>query len=312
MNPTISVIMSVKNDINNYLEESIKSILNQSFTNFEFLIVLDGSDDYTVKKINRFREIDKRIKTINQPNRGLTRSLNTAINLSTAELIVRQDFDDISKKNRLKHLVEYMNINNNVVIAGSNCNKINTFGKNIGRINVENNLSKLKNQFTFFNPIIHPTVIFRKNILKEYGFYNERYKVSQDYELWSKVSSKYMVGNVNHYLVDLRIHNSSISSQNNYLQRKYSFMIMLKNKFNELEKKIDNNLSLDILELFNLLEGEHINIKEFAISRMYVLFYDKVKTFSIFSYNIKILSLIMHYYYNRPKYLILRLLQIMK
>lgn len=312
MNPTISVIMSVKNDINNYLEESIKSILNQSFTNFEFLIVLDGSDDYTVKKINRFKEIDKRIKTINQPNRGLTRSLNTAINLSTAELIVRQDFDDISKKNRLKHLVEYMNINNNVVIAGSNCNKINTFGKKIGRINVENNLSKLKNQFTFFNPIIHPTVIFRKNILKEYNFYNERYKVSQDYELWSKVSSKYLVGNVNDYLVDLRTHNSSISSQNNYLQRKYSFMIMLKNKFNELEKKIDNNLSLDILEFFNLLEGEHINIKEFAISRMYVLFYDKIKTFSIFSYNIKILSLIMQYYYNRPKYLILRLIQIMK
>ncbi len=312
MKPIISVIMSVKNDINNYLEESINSILNQSFTNFEFIIVLDGSDEHTVNKINRFKDVDNRIKITNHSNRGLTKSLNTAINLSNGELIVRQDFDDISKKDRLKHLIDYMNVNHDIVIAGSNCYKINTFGKKIGKIKVESNISKLKIQFMYFNPIIHPTVIFRKSILKEFGFYNEIYKVSQDYELWYKVSSKYKIGNVNRYLVNLRIHKRSVSSQNNYLQRKYSFLIMLKNKFVKLEKQIDNNLSLDLLEYLKLFENEHINIKEFAISRMYVLFYDKIKTSSIFSYNINILSLIMRYYYNRPKYLILRLIKIVK
>jgi glycosyltransferase involved in cell wall biosynthesis len=304
----ISVIMSIQNDENNYLKQSIESILNQSFKNFEFIIVLDGSNQDTFEKVNYYKLKDLRIRVIKQNNQGLTKSLNSAIKESKSNLIVRQDYDDISDSKRLEYLYNYMKKNTDIVLSGSNCIKINDKNLIIGKIKVENNSSKLKKQILYFNPLIHPSVIFRKNILKEFNFYNENYQVSQDYELWSKVSKKYKIGNVNSYLLRLRIHKKSVSNLNNFLQRKYSFFINLKNKFNNYEKIIDKNLTIDLFNINNLLNSKDKELLNYINSRLYVLFYDKIKGYSVFKYNVKTLILIIKYYFYRPKYLILRIL----
>ena len=308
--PAISVIMSIRNDEGNFLSQSIESILNQSFKNFEFIIILDGSNKITKQKVEYYKNSDPRLSIINQNNLGLTKSLNVAIRKSRADLIVRQDYDDVSELNRLEYLYKYMLKNSDIVLSGSNCIKINEKNSIIGKIKVESNYKKLKKKITYFNPLIHPSVIFRKKILEEFNFYNENYSVSQDYELWSKVSKKYKISNNNSYLLRLRIHKDSISSNNNFLQRKYSFYINIKNKFTKFEKIIDQNINSDIFEFIKLIENEDKEIINFVNSRMFVLFYDKIKIYSLFRYNFKTLCLILIYYFNRPKYLILRLLNI--
>ena len=306
----ISVIMSIKNDEGNFLTQSIESILNQSFKNFEFIIILDGSNKFTKQKVEYYKNLDSRICIIYQENQGLTKSLNTAIKKSRADLIVRQDYDDVSELKRLEYLYNYMLENLDIVLLGSNCIKINEKNRIIGKIKVECNHKKLKKNILYFNPFIHPSVIFRKKIIEEFDFYNEKYSVSQDYELWSKVSKKYKISNINNYLLKLRIHKDSVSSKNNFLQRKYSFLINIKNKFKKLDKILDENIDADIFEYIKLFENENKEIINFVNSRMYVLFYDKIKLYSLFTYNFKTLYLILIYYFYRPKYLILRLLNI--
>ncbi len=302
--------MSIKNDEGNYLSQSIESILNQSFKNFEFIIILDGSDKNTIQKVEYYKNLDPRLRIFNQKNLGLTKSLNIAIRKSRADLIVRQDYDDVSELNRLEYLYKYMLKNLDIVLLGSNCSKINEKNTIIGKIKVECNHIKLKKKISYFNPLIHPSVIFRKKILSEFNFYNENYSVSQDYELWSKVSKKYKISNINYYLLRLRIHKKSVSSNNNFLQRKYSFLINVKNKDKKLEKIIDENMNADIFEYIRLIKSDDKQVIDFINSRMFVLFYDKIKIYSVFKYNANTLFLILIYYFYRPKYLILRLLNI--
>ena len=306
--PAISVIMSIKNDEGDYLSQSIESVLNQSFKKFEFIIILDGSDRGTIKKIEYYKNIDPRLRIFYQENLGLTKSLNIAIRKSRSDLIVRQDYDDVSDLNRLDFLYKYMIKNLDIVLLGSNCIKINNDNKIIGKIKVECNYKKLKKKILYFNPLIHPSVIFRKKILKEFNFYNENYIVSQDYELWSKVSKKYKIANINQYLLKLRIHKNSVSSSNNFLQRKNSFLINVKNNFKKYEKIIDANIEADLFYIKKLFNNDDKEVFDFINSRMYVLFYDKIKVYSFFTYNVRTLYLILIYYFYRPKYLILRLL----
>ena len=142
--PAISVIMSIKNDEGNYLSQSIESILNQSFVNFEFIIILDGSDKNTIQKVQYYKNLDPRLRIFNQKNLGLTKSLNIAIRKSRADLIVRQDYDDVSELNRLEYLYKFMLKNLDIVLLGSNCSKINEKNVIIGKIKVECNHIKLK------------------------------------------------------------------------------------------------------------------------------------------------------------------------
>ena len=111
-NPQISVIMGVYNGAK-YLKASIDSILNQSFTDFEYIIINDGSTDNTSDILESYN--DRRLKIIEQKNIGLTKSLNKAIKLSKGVFIARQDADDISKKHRFKEQIKYFIDNPNKI-----------------------------------------------------------------------------------------------------------------------------------------------------------------------------------------------------
>ena len=134
----IAVLMSIKDNFSNYLEKSIDSILSQSYKDFEFVIIADGSNDKTLDILKYYEKNDKTIKLIiNKKNIGLAKSLNKGINFSNSEYIVRQDYDDISHYRRIEFLINFVK-RKNLKFALSNCIKINQKGKKIGYIKINN------------------------------------------------------------------------------------------------------------------------------------------------------------------------------
>ncbi|MEM2525972.1 MAG: glycosyltransferase [Candidatus Methanomethylicaceae archaeon] len=200
--PLISVIMSVYNG-ERYLKESVRSILKQTFTNFEFIIIDDNSTDNSYEILRSFN--DNRIKIIrNKIRKGITKNLNTAIDIAEGEYIARQDADDISLPHRLELQLSFLKEKPDIALVGSSTFFIDDKGRIIG-------FRKVPSEPTFDlllkkNLFIHGSVIIRKKFLDEIGRYNELFKYSQDYELWLRIAKRYKVANIQQPLYALRIH----------------------------------------------------------------------------------------------------------
>jgi len=180
----VSVVMPVYNN-EKYVSEAIESILNQSYANFEFIIIDDCSTDRTSKIISRFK--DKRIRYYkNERNLGCTKSLNRALKLANGEVIARMDSDDYCDKDRFKMQLDTLN-KENADVCGCNLIFIDKDGKEM--LKSKYDYSNLDNSIKIWNPIAHPTVLIKKIVLDRYGYYDEKYEVSQDYELWFRLWS---------------------------------------------------------------------------------------------------------------------------
>lgn len=183
VNPLISVVMSVYNG-ERYLSQSIESILGQTFTNFKFIIIDDGSKDNSLKIIKEYRYKDDRIKVIeNKKNIGLPSSLNKGIKIAKGKYIARQDADDISLPNRLDAQYKYMENHPEIDILGSDCCRIdiegNTFSESTFDVfNVE---ALLQSAATIF---AHGTAFIRREVFEDVGLYNESFYYTQDLEYW--------------------------------------------------------------------------------------------------------------------------------
>jgi len=154
MNPEVTVLMSVYNG-SKYLAEAIESILHQSYTDFEFLIINDGSTDLSEKIIKSYN--DRRINYIkNNENIGLTRSLNKGLCLARGKYIARMDADDISMPDRFKEQVDFMEKNENVVACGT---FIELFGIKTGKIKYPIKDKEIREKFIFNPPLAHPTAV---------------------------------------------------------------------------------------------------------------------------------------------------------
>tara|TARA_B100001027_G_C16251019_1_gene324426 strand:- start:767 stop:1657 length:891 start_codon:yes stop_codon:yes gene_type:complete len=217
--PSISVIMSVRN-ASLYLGKSVESILNQTFTNFEFLIMDDGSSDNSLEKLKKYSEIDERIVLFSQGNKGLTKSLNFLIKKSTSTIIARMDADDICQENRFEKQISFLNKNKDYSLVGSNATCIDSKDKRQKITNLPLGNFHIKRRLNFYNTFIHSSVMFRKEKFIEVNGYDESFPVSQDYDLWLKMSklrnSKFK--NLKENLISLRIHEDSISEKNKDLQ----------------------------------------------------------------------------------------------
>lgn len=204
----ISVIMSVYNG-ERYLREAIESILNQTYTDFEFIIVNDASTDGSLKIMQSYG--DSRIKIINnEQNIGLTRSLNKAIRQAQGEFIVRQDADDISLPNRLEEQTGYFEQHPEVALLGTSIDIIDENGEILGRRTILADPSK-----NFFRSgwFAHGSAMFKTDIVNELGGYNELFRYCQDYELWLRIAKHYQVRGLARGLYQLRFHDESIQFQ---------------------------------------------------------------------------------------------------
>lgn len=197
----ISVIMAVYNG-EKYIKDTIDSILNQEYNNFELIIVDDCSQDRTVDIIQSFR--DSRIILLrNDRNMKLAYSLNRAIEKSSGYYIARMDADDICAPNRFTKQVKYMEQNPSVAVLGG-CAK--QFGASEELLRYPKNHEKIKIELLFGNPLCHPAVMFRKDKIGQW--YDPKIKAGQDYELWSKLIWEVEFHNLSDILVYYRIHSA--------------------------------------------------------------------------------------------------------
>lgn len=210
MTKEISVILPVFNS-EKYISESIKSVLNQSFKNFELIIIDDGSTDNTSKICTNFSKVDNRIIFIKNPHQGLTKTLNDALKFSTGKFIARQDADDISLPDRFEKQLKWFSTSNKKVLCGTNCKIISDDSKIRSNNAIKYNNSEIKKKLVYSNCFVHSSIMFLKDQAKKFGFYDENLKYSQDYDLWWKLSTMGEVGNLREKLLILRHRSMSIS-----------------------------------------------------------------------------------------------------
>ncbi len=175
--PIISVIMPVFNG-GEHLNKAIESILGQTFENFEFIIINDGSTDETAELIKGYVSSDSRIIFIDQDNIGLTKSLNKAIKVSKGNYVARMDADDVSELNRFEVQLEWMKGGKYDLC----CSRTYLLDSNRISPGLSYYIPK-RIQMFFRNPFIHGTFLIKKEALDVVGLYDEKFVYSQDYKL---------------------------------------------------------------------------------------------------------------------------------
>lgn len=184
--PRVTVLMSVYND-HGYLARAVESILHQSFEEFEFLIIDDGST-HPLGSLNAFS--DSRIVVHKQENMGLTRSLNRGIGLAAGELIARMDADDVSAPRRLELQVAQLESDPKLDLVGSFFDIVDAEGNLVERKELITDPIYRLWRLQFHNNYGHGTVMFRKKAVIDAGMYNEDLLYAQDFDLWSRLSRK--------------------------------------------------------------------------------------------------------------------------
>lgn len=208
--PLISVVMSVYNS-EEYIDESIMSILSQTFKDFEFIIINDGSTDGSLNIIKEYVNKDNRIVLISRENKGLPYSLNEGISKARGKYIARMDSDDISLPNRFEEQFYFMERNLDIGVCGTATIGFTSYRDNILHILPKND-ELIKTELLFSTPFSHPTVMIRKSLIFKYNLcYNEKYLQSQDYELWTRMAEYTDMANLPTPLLRYRILEDSIT-----------------------------------------------------------------------------------------------------
>jgi len=271
-NQMISVLMCVYNETPVDLKQAINSILNQTFGEFEFLIILDNPQNIELLSILRkYKNYDKRIRLyINEKNIGLPNSLNRGLKLSHGNYIARMDADDISVANRLQIQKDYLDKHSNISLVSGNFVYINEKNEIIKRgisfKNIENDAGKI---MKYGNIIAHPCTMFRKKDVIAIGGYRP-ISSAEDYDLWIRlIMAGKKVYLINKCLLRYRVRNNSISNKN-LLRQDVSVRVLRKSY---RKNQIANQNRIDsIIEFYSLDEFQtYINdyrVFEDALSKL--------------------------------------------
>lgn len=266
-NPRISVVMSVWNG-ERYLHEAINSVLQQTFADYEFIIVNDASTDSSPQIIRSFS--DDRIRVINNDiNIGLTKSLNKALKEAEGEYIARQDADDISLADRFAEQLKYLDEHPEVALLGTSAYYINENGETTGKCVTTGSPSI--GRLLKGNRFIHGSTMFRRAVVDELGGYNELFRYGQDYELWLRIAGYYEVRNLTQLLYKLRFHQENIRSKNGEESVLYGLLArrLVRNRMSgAMLKEIKGK---GIKKLYAYLSRREKSYFHTAMARMYMI-----------------------------------------
>lgn len=217
--PLISVILPVFNG-DKFLSESIKSILNQTISDLELIIINDGSVDNSYKIIKKYAIEDSRIKLINRKNKGLIYSLNEGISISNGVYLARMDADDISHHKRFEEQVKFFNTHSDVDILGTWMEAFGNGKNKIYKYYCSDKLIKESLSRGIGSGFGHPTVMMKRSSLLKYlpELYDKKYIYAEDFALWSKLSKELCFANLPMVLLKYRLHDNNISSVYNKQQ----------------------------------------------------------------------------------------------
>jgi glycosyltransferase involved in cell wall biosynthesis len=200
MNPEVSVVMAVFNQ-ERFVAEAVDSVLKQSFTDFELIIIDDGSTDTTTEILDGYDD-PRIVRHRNDDNLGLTRSLNRGLRVARGDFIARQDADDISLPLRLEKQIAFLRDRSDVGLVGCACVRIDREGKERGFYRPRSSDIQIRWVSLLTNPFAHPTVFFRSRLLTEHGLhYDESLETTQDYDLWLRMLERARGANISEALM---------------------------------------------------------------------------------------------------------------
>lgn len=244
--PLISVIMSVYND-SQYVKSAIDSILNQTVSDFELIITDDCSTDDTVNIISAIKD-DRILLIQNTENRGLTKNLNSMLEIAKGEFIARMDGDDISLPNRFKKQLEYFDRHKETELIGSD-------SRNIGASDLiwrcRAGSEELKCRLLLRPIFAHPSFMMRRSLIEAGLRYDEDFRTAQDYDFCRRVAKEHAIGRVNSILLCYRVHDKQVSGTAKKGQSHNAERIR-----RELLNELGLSFSDKDLELFNCFSAE--------------------------------------------------------
>ena len=212
-NIDVSVVMAVFNEEEN-IEDAIESMMNQEYSNFEVIVINDGSKDSTERIVNSEYEEENKVSIFGQKNKGLPSSLNRAIKISNSEFIARLDADDRCLPGRIKKQVSFLRNNKEVGVVGTNYVRIDSIRneRHIRRYPEEDRI--IRREMSKYIPIAHSSVMFRRRAAIEVGGYDESLSDHEDLDLWMRVAKNWKLANIPEPLVVRHIRSDSYWHRN--------------------------------------------------------------------------------------------------
>lgn len=255
-NSLVTVLMPVFN-AGRYIEEAINSILGQTYSDFEFLIIDDGSTDRSMELISSFE--DPRIKVLkNDKNKGLIETLNKGLELINTKYVVRTDADDVSLPERLKEQVLFMENNPEVGACGTWFDSILSDGKTVSGGRFLTDFEQIRLRHLYQIQIIHGTSILRTSVLDKNGLrFDKSFAHAEDYDFFDRLGNVSKIANVPRVLYKIRHHDGRVSNVHAQTQKDNS---------NRVKYRIFNKIGLDIRasELSMIEELMHQNYAHFT------------------------------------------------
>lgn len=228
LQPAISVLMPAYN-AQKYIAAAIDSILEQTFADFEFIIIDDGSSDKTASIIEEYAKKDDRIVFLqNSQNLKISQALNQGLEIAKGKFVCRMDADDWSYPERLRVQMDFMKAYPNVVICGAD---IEVCDQNLNLLNTRtypNTDSQIRGRIFKINPFAHPVTFYQAEIAKEAGGYDANFNLAEDYDLYFRMGKFGEFANIPKVLLKLRTHAQSLSTQNISQQSRLNFSVRIK------------------------------------------------------------------------------------
>ena len=193
-----------------WVAEAVESVLAQTFADFEFVVVNDGSTDRTGAVLDRWG--DPRLKVVHQSRVGLTSSLNRALHLATAPLVARMDADDVALPERFARQLAYLDVHPDVGLLGTGWHEISPSGEILRTVVPPVSDDAIRRALIRSNPFIHTSVTMRREVILAAGCYDESFAVAQDYDLWFRMSQITRMANLPEPLVLRRITPGRVST----------------------------------------------------------------------------------------------------
>lgn len=282
LDPRISVVMSAYNE-KLCVEGAVQSVLDQTFRDFEFIIINDGSTDGSREILERFADRDERIRLIHQENRGPVPSLNRGLDVARGRYIARLDADDLSHPERFKRQVQYLDDNPTVGIVFSWAKQIDENDARIGTWRSPTDPNFIRWSLLFTNRLCHSTAMVRRNLMEDLGGYRGGSEPAEDYELWTRAVQKTDLGVIPHELVSYRRWENSASARH----RKEQIESCCDSAVRFHRSLFSNNTDVDTVRFITWMSHEnvkyakkhypHVDVKKVIkyISKVYKIYISK-------------------------------------